>query len=67
MKDYELGIEAFTEAIKIKPDITDARIWMGRDLNLLKRYAEAVPVLQEACRRQPDDSRSALPMRQCAV
>jgi Flp pilus assembly protein TadD len=42
---FELGVEEFRRAIKVYPEYYAARIELGRELRLQKRYAEAEEIL----------------------
>jgi len=51
--DQESAAAHFREALRLDPDLNDARIELARSLLSRKNYAEALPVLEECVARDP--------------
>jgi tetratricopeptide (TPR) repeat protein len=54
LKEYQEAIDAYKEAIKIKPDDHKAYCNMGVAYDKLKEYQEAIDAYKEAIKIKPD-------------
>ena len=54
--DLEAAATEFREALRLDDSMNGARIALGRVLNSLRKYSEAVPTLVEYTRREPKDA-----------
>ena len=54
--DLEAAATEFREALRLDDSMNGARIALGRVLNSLRKYSEAVPILVEYTRREPKDA-----------
>ena len=54
--DLEAAAKEFREALRLDDTMNIARIALGRALNSLRKYSEAIPVLVEYTRREPKDA-----------
>jgi Flp pilus assembly protein TadD len=52
--EYERAIEAFKEAIRLKPDIAEPWFNLGRAYSMTQRYDDAVEALRQAIRVNPE-------------
>jgi tetratricopeptide (TPR) repeat protein len=55
-EDEEAAVTEFREALRLDQSMEAARIALGRVLISLQKYSDAVPVLLEHTRRQPQDA-----------
>jgi tetratricopeptide (TPR) repeat protein len=54
--DQEAAAKEFREALRLDDSMNGARIALGRALNSLRKYSEAIPTLVEYTRREPKDA-----------
>ena len=54
--DQEAAATEFREALRLDDSMNGARIALGRVLNSLRKYSEAIPTLVEYTRREPKDA-----------
>jgi tetratricopeptide (TPR) repeat protein len=54
IKEYQKAIDAYKEAIKIKPDYHEAYYNMGVAYDKLKEYQEAINTYKEAIKIKPE-------------
>ena len=52
----EKAIEAFKQAIRIKPDYAEAHYWLGHCYSDLGLHREALEAFKQAVRIEPDDA-----------
>jgi tetratricopeptide (TPR) repeat protein len=51
------AVEALTEALRIEPDLVQARVTLGMTLNALGRPRDAIAELERAAKALPDEGK----------
>ncbi len=62
-KDQQ-AIEAFSQAIRLNPDLFVPNLFLGLDYVKLKHFSEAVPYLKRAAHSKPNDPQAQLDLGQ---